>query len=662
MEGGKKYFDIYVPDEEKANIKEETLVLPKKNSLSFFVWPKLSEKNKKNFWVFLLFLIVFCWGIFVFIKVVSLKEILIREVEEVILKLKQAQDIVVENPQRAQNLVEEAREDFSIAFKKYKEIKAITFPISLFYSPLKETEYIFEGANLLLSASSDAFVLYKKINFLTINQPNFESKIEQILNNKTQWEGEARKIYFKYLSAKFLWGLVNENNLPNSVKEKFQKFKKEFDAVSPLFDLGFESLSKLDKFLGKEKPQKYLILLENNYELRPGGGFIGTYGIWEFENGKTKNFFLNGVSNLEYKNPHSQPAPFPLSTITSSFKFMDSNIWPDFAASAQEALKFYEGWTGENIDGVIAITPTLIKDILKIIGPIDLPEYNLTVDEENFFSTIQFEVEAGKDKKNWQDPKQVIYLFANRFLDKIYYQTTPQQYFQIFQVFLENLNEKHILFYFKDKDLQSFIEKWNFGGRVKQTNDSDYLMLVNWNVGGLKSSLFVKQKVEHKITIRENGQIEAELLIKRHHTKDYSYPYYDNFTKKHLWLIGPNKNYMKIYLPVGCKVIETQNIASLDYYSEFNKDVLGFWFTTQPLEEKEVKIRYILPFKVQKTPGIYRLLIQKQPGDEGYDYLLTVNSEKGTIFSSFNDLIQKNGEAFLKTFIDSDTEIVFGLK
>lgn len=663
MDWGKKYFDIYIPEPEPEVDKGPLLFSkqPEKTSFFSFNLPSLKSEKKKNFWIFVFVLTLFCWGIFTTFAVINLKNEIRKKVEDSVFKLKQAQNIAFEDPQRAQDFLGEAQKDINLALGKYQKIKIFTFPAFLVYPPLKDIEYILHGSDLLVSAVVDAFSLYKKISILTIDQPHLEAKIERVLSEKDQWEKDVQKIYAKYLATKFLWEAVNQDSLPSEIKEKFQKVKNDFDTISPLFDLGFQTISSLDKLLGKEKLQRYLLLLENNYELRPGGGFIGTYGIWEFEDGKTKFFDLEGVSNLEYKNEHFQLAPYPLSEIVSYLKFMDSNIWPDFAASAQESLKFYEKWTGQKIDGVIGITPTFIKDVLKIIGPVELPEYNLVVDSDNFFQTIQFEVEAGKDKKNWQDPKKVIYLFADRVLDKIYYQATPSQYLAILQSFLENLNEKHILFYFKDKDLQNFVEQWNFGGRVKDARGEDYLMLVNWNLGGLKSSLFVEQKVDHKIFIKENGEVEAQLIIRRHHTKDYSYPYYDNFTKRYLWLIGANKNYMKIYLPEGSKIIKTENTGSTNSFSELGKEVLGFWFTTQPLEEKEVKIKYRLPFKVEKIPTVYKLLLQKQPGDEGYDYSLTVESAKGTIFSPLN-FIQENKKALFRTFVNSDIEIVFGLK
>ena len=62
----------------------------------------------------------------------------------------------------------------------------------------------------------------------------------------------------------------------------------------------------------------------------------------------------------------------------------DANWFPNFPTSAEKVSWFYEKTGGRTVDGVIAITPELLRDLLAITGPIDMPEYDKTINADNF--------------------------------------------------------------------------------------------------------------------------------------------------------------------------------------------------------------------------------------------------------------------------------------
>lgn len=650
----KKYFDIFIPQKPPFQ-EEKSLFQPLKTSLS--------SKNKFFLVCFFFTLLVAFWGIFIFFTAIEARSQIFLKTEKGYLNIKKTQESFPADSKETLKNLKEAEESFQLALLEIKKTKKLLFPFSLFSSSLTEGERFLKGAILFSRSLKELSLLYKKTSYFTLDKSNPEDKIQILLSKDKEIFKDLERGFLMMKTGRFFWESISEEKIPPLYKEKFSQAREDIKNISYLFSLTEDFVKIFPQLLGKDGKKRYLLLLENNNELRPGGGFIGTYGIWEFENGRTTEFWTKGVSFFDYQFSTGIKTSYPLSTVASRFKFMDSNIHPDFATSAQLAENLYEKFTNEKIDGVFAFTPTFVKDLLEILGPIFLPEYNMKITADNFFETIQLEVEAGIDKQNYEDPKQVLYLFIEHLLDKIYYEADSFQYLEILKAILENLSEKHILFYFENPEIQKVIEKWNFGGKVKEDVLSDYLMIVNWNLGGLKSSLFVKQKVKHKITIKENGEIEAELSINRLHTKDYFYRYYDSFSKKYRWLVGVNKNYMKIYLPEDIQVLNFENISNIDYYSEFKKKVLGFWFTTNPLEEKEIKIKYKLPFKIENLPSMYNLVIQKQPGDEGYDYVLEIESQKGILFSpsSFQTQIQDQKMIF-KNYINSDIKTGVGIQ
>ena len=139
--------------------------------------------------------------------------------------------------------------------------------------------------------------------------------------------------------------------------------------------------ARLPGILGWDGPRRYLVLTQDPAELRPSGGLIGSYGIIAFDKGKiTERRFLN-VSPLDGKNdypfvrPPQELANYLLGP-TQSWQLADAGWSPDFPTSAQDALRLYTNESGDaRIDGVFAITTHTIDELLKVTGPISVPEY-----------------------------------------------------------------------------------------------------------------------------------------------------------------------------------------------------------------------------------------------------------------------------------------------
>ena len=111
-----------------------------------------------------------------------------------------------------------------------------------------------------------------------------------------------------------------------------------FSDILPLLEIG-------PTFLGYPDPQTYLVLLQNSDEMRPTGGFIGTYGLMRFDTGHITGFFTDDVYNLDRFVPERTrpPTPDPIRRYLEQpyWYLRDANWDPDFAASARRVLEFY---------------------------------------------------------------------------------------------------------------------------------------------------------------------------------------------------------------------------------------------------------------------------------------------------------------------------------
>lgn len=378
----------------------------------------------------------------------------------------------------------------------------------------------------------------------------------------------------------------------------------------------------LVKLLGNGK---YLVLFQNNAEARATGGFIGSFAVVEIEYGKIKSFDIE--SNI-YKRDHQydyvlkRTAPEPLASWLKSennlyWSMRDANWAIDFPETAKEVEWFYKNEGGTDVDGVVAVNATLVQDLLKDIGPINMSKYNEIITADNFFDVLHNQIEKKyfekEENKEINEPKTILKDLYAEVFSKI---TSTDFKDQLVPFILNELDNKEILLYFNNPVFQEIAQAKNWAGQVKNVN-SDYLYINNSNLGGLKSSLNISQSVAVDSFINENNERINRLTIIRTHQG------------KGVWPDADNKNYMRILIPKGSQIqdakLDKENIlAKINLGTEANKTAFGLWYTTKIGQTRILELEYKLPAELNKKS--YSLLIQKQPGSIDDDLVVTINN------------------------------------
>ncbi len=139
-------------------------------------------------------------------------------------------------------------------------------------------------------------------------------------------------------------------------------------------------LPALPTLLGIGTPAHFLLEILDSTELRPGGGFIGNYGIATFHGGRLTTAHITDTYLLDKpfeSAGHTIPYPpayswFAHYLAPSSWSLRDSNLDADFPTAARYGESNYEREGGNvPLQGVIAITPSFIEQVLNITGPIE---------------------------------------------------------------------------------------------------------------------------------------------------------------------------------------------------------------------------------------------------------------------------------------------------
>ena len=445
---------------------------------------------------------------------------------------------------------------------------------------------------------------------------------------------------------------INPNRYPQNfknieIRSKISQTQETITQVSELVKNGKPLLSKISWLLGKDSPRHYLMVFQNDGELRPSGGFWTAYSTMTVSNGKFTPGSASNIYDLDDRLKSTTKAPRLISSYHINVPYLnlrDSNLSPDFPTDAQIFLESYAKAMKpkENFDAVIAIDTQLLADMVKVLGKLDTRVGTFTAEADNRCNgcpSIIYEIEwmAGR-------PRDYIELNRKDFLNPLMSAllanvmgSEKSKMTSLIEAFFKNVNQKHILVYFTDQEMENIGNSANITGQITQTAETiDYLHLNDANFASAKSNMFVTQKIDHEVTIK-NGVAEHKVSV------TYTNPFAAsncNLEKGDLCLNASKyRDLFRFYVPTGSTLTKmTGSEVETVQYEELGKQVFeGFYGDKYPLYPKsssKVSIQYKSGAKIGST---YTLLLQKQPGTKAVEYNLTINGKKMDTFSWASD-------------------------
>jgi len=512
-------------------------------------------------------------------------------------------------------------------------------------SKLASANYVISaGENLALAGkkmSESAKVLGSLENPLDQNEKNSPALTDIFLNLRSGVQSARDELE----KAEGNISKVNLEDLPEEIKPQFLELKEKLPVANASLKSFLDYSQIFLDVLGYNGPRKFLFLFQNNQEMRATGGFIGSYGILDISNGRVKKLFVDDIYNPDGQLKARIIPPEPIQKMSAVWTMHDANWFPNFPTSAEKVSWFYEKTGGPTVDGVIAMTPNVIQDLLEITGPIKMPEYDTTVDAKNFIEKTQYEIEVDYNKEENQ-PKKFIADLMPKILDKVFNTKEALQMMHVLSVLDKSLDEKQLLLYSKNFNVQKLISEENWSGEILNAQ-KDYLSVVNTNINGFKTDGVIDETIEHRSEIQDDGSIVDTVSITRKH---------NGGNKKYDWWNKVNGDWLRVYVPEGSKLLEasgqTREFVSppLDYktlgfkkdpqvevnevstqvdeetgtraYDENHKTVFANWVYVSPGEQAKITYKYILPFRLNfdslhHPADSFSTLFQKQSGSMG---------------------------------------------
>jgi hypothetical protein len=345
---------------------------------------------------------------------------------------------------------------------------------------------------------------------------------------------------------------------------------------------------------------------------------LGQYAIVKIKNAEVSSLFLEDANLLDQRISAKITPPYPFLKMMQirKWKFRDSNFSPDFPTNVEKAKYFYRlSGRGGGFDGYIAVNTDVFNDILELTGPITVPGYNLTFTSVDGALKLEEFVEKfyimnpGVDSQN---RKAIMKKMAPIIIEKLFNLRNISK----LATFAHNeFKNRNIMVNFSDPDLQTAIESVFWDGAVTTSWNSDYLMMVDANMGALKTDYYMKREVNYDIDLTtEKPTATLNILYKN------TAPYGD-------WRTSDYHTYLRVYVPRGSTLLDRKMVSYPNIGEEFEKTYFGFTCHVLIGKETDAMIKYELPSDFNRDD--YRLLIQKQSGVGGVPVKVHLKTKDG---------------------------------
>ncbi len=400
--------------------------------------------------------------------------------------------------------------------------------------------------------------------------------------------------------------------------------------------------------------KNYLVVFQNNHELRPAGGFVSAFAIAKFRSGFLTGFETEDVYGAIANHPYLEP-PYPMKQLLTDeayqgYTFRDGNYDADYPKSAEELTRLLHITRPElRIDGVIAVNYSFMEDLLGALGPIEVKGRTFTKD--SLFSLLEYEVN-NVDRHNveaLQNRKNILKEFAQKLIKKTIF--SPLKLRRVSDAVVHSLATKEIQLYFKDPSLEKTAVSNSWSGVWPDTMKGDFLGVVEANLGGMKSDRYIQRNVTYHVTRQDNAEtgeedLIAELSIIIRH-----------YGVENIPLNGEYTGFFRTYVPRGAKLLDaaSDNPKSLWTNDDGLYTILGNVVRLSPGKSTTLYYKYKLPATIDQKDA-YQLYIPKQSGTDQDYYTIVFEAPAGAGIES-TDFTPKENVGMYQQELISDASL-----
>jgi hypothetical protein len=438
---------------------------------------------------------------------------------------------------------------------------------------------------------------------------------------------------------------VDVTSLPGSIAEQVGPLTTRVDGLRHDLAQLQGLFGVLANIAGADRARTYAIVFQNPNELRPTGGFMGQFALLKIDDGRVERLDIKSIYDADGQVATRRAAPDGLNVVSQTFSLRDANWFPAFPDSAQALLTFFQETGDPRIDGVIALNPEVVTQLLAVTGPVTIDDLNIRVTEDNFVTEAQYEVPDKDEKRD----STFFPSFASGLLSNLFSAEQPR-WAALVSVVANAVLHKDIQTYFSGPEEQQLAQTLGVAGVMPPT-DVDGLAVVEANIGGGKTDQYIQEERSLTVSLGRES-VRHELSITRTDTRT------DQFKDK------DNRSYIRVFVPSG------STLVSADGFDRDQKDLIAYncsdcvsdplvdratdrgwepnsntsivregdwqvfanWLTLQPGQSKTINLVYETPLtRISSDAKTLKFYLWRQPGSASVPIDLTITGDQHSI-------------------------------
>ncbi len=443
-----------------------------------------------------------------------------------------------------------------------------------------------------------------------------------------------------------------DSNFTSKIPSNLSYIKKDWqnksDTYRETISLGRSLAELLPGVIALDGEKKYLIVLQDNRVLRPGGGLLKAFAEVTFSHGRLKEIKSGSIENLDraFGDKIEPPVELKADLGETNWRMRDAAFDLDFPTSARNVIWFYNKESGTKVSGVVIMDLVSFSRLLQSVGSLKTKNSNGEITSSNLVLKIPLG-RGGNDLA-----VEALQSLVERML-----YLPKQNWVVLAKNSGQSLSNKNLLIYLTDPQMLSYLisNGWIDRGPKQEVSitgeKADFLAFSETNMSQGQDSLTIGKSVILENRIDDVGFFSHKLIV--------------NFTATEK-MTGVYNNRYKVYIPSGTKLIkatwDNKPIKGLSTFSDYGLVGYSMFLTLGVGEQTQLVIEYqdVSPVKFDNKELKYRLNLFKQPGQQSLpiDFKLTFPPQ----LKVNSNLQSKVGEVSVKSDLSKDRTLEILLK
>lgn len=312
----------------------------------------------------------------------------------------------------------------------------------------------------------------------------------------------------EYRSASGLWGPIGADR---------QKFDQEDRRAVRLLGQGVDLAKYALPFLGADGPRTYLVMGENNAEMRDQGATL-SYSLMRTSDGTISLTNGGTVNDIELSSPAAGD-PVPTGTQAAFGELAPTETWQstnataDFTFSGRDMQAMFASVKGMHVDGVMGIDVDALQGLLALTGPVSVPGISEPVTSQNAASILLSQLYQGLSPESPQGPRrEELADVTSATVHQL--QTGNVDLVALARTLATEVAGRHLLLWDENPTYERTIREVGASGAVDTNDPNRTFHVAVENATATKLDYFVDVAIADTVYLNPNGSAVVDTSVK----------------------------------------------------------------------------------------------------------------------------------------------------